>query len=177
MTGKPEQSAATKSRQPAAPESLPASTAYRWCLGGAGKSLSTGGDASTYIEREACLSGCMYGWTYVCTSREGKGKDMSVCMHSRSRHPSQQRIASPFLDQGPPGFTLPDPSVLHGTHYGLALSHPATDSIEAKRSTTTALPSGASPIYQNLPPSNALSSRSAGRRFLLLPCIVSGRPS
>ncbi|EGE05466.1 hypothetical protein TEQG_04477 [Trichophyton equinum CBS 127.97] len=65
-----------------------------WCLGGAGTSLSTGGDASTYIEREACLSGCMYGWTYVCTSREGKGKDMSVCMHSRSRHPSQQRIAS-----------------------------------------------------------------------------------
>ncbi|EZF21900.1 hypothetical protein H112_05072 [Trichophyton rubrum D6] len=143
-----------------------------------GKSLSTGGDASTYIEREACLSGCMYGWTYVCTSREGKGKDMSVCMHSRSRHPSQQRIASHrrSLARVPPASHISDPSVLHGTHYGLALSHPAADSIEAKRSTTTALLSGASSIHQNPPPSNSLCALLAAAHCFFPASCLAGPP-
>lgn len=52
-------------------------------------------DVHTSNGRPVCPDACTEcGWTYVCTSREGKGKDMSVCMHSRSWHPSQQRIAS-----------------------------------------------------------------------------------
>ncbi|EFE40989.1 hypothetical protein TRV_04280 [Trichophyton verrucosum HKI 0517] len=96
---------------------------------------------------------CMY-----LAGREGKRYVRLHALSLTAPIAAAHRIASPFLDQGPPGFTLPDPSVLHGTHYGLALSHPATDSIEAKRSTTTALLSGASPIHQNPPPFQILST-------------------